>query len=89
MGKFGEAVSLLLRFAVACQGLQLRSSLCKCYLGAVVVWLYAEAAAQAWAVYQVCGAELPAPWQIGPEPMTDHDALWGAGCHGGGAVCVQ
>lgn len=55
MGMHAEAVSLLLRFAVACQGLQLRSSQCKAYLGAIVVWLFAQDAAQAWAVYQVRG----------------------------------
>lgn len=53
MGKHAEAVGLLLRFALACHSLQLRSSQCKAYLGALVVWLFAGDAAQAWAVYQV------------------------------------
>ena len=61
MGMHAEAVSLLLRFAVACQGLQLRSSQCKAYLGAVVVWLFAQDAAQAWAVYQVRGPQHSLP----------------------------
>lgn len=54
MAKYAEAVGLLLRFALACQSLQLTSSQCKAYLGAVVVWLFAENASEAWAVYQVC-----------------------------------
>ncbi|BDA50046.1 probable gamma-soluble NSF attachment protein [Coccomyxa sp. Obi] len=52
MAKYAEAVGLLLRFALACHSLQLTSSQCKAYLGAVVVWLFAENASEAWAVYQ-------------------------------------
>lgn len=62
MGKYAEAVSLLLRFAVACNSLQLQSSHSKAYLGAVVVWLYAQKAGEAWAVYQVCRDLLIANW---------------------------
>ena len=53
MARYADAVGLLLRFAVACQGAGLGVSQAKAYLGAVVVWLFAQDAAQAWAVYQV------------------------------------
>lgn len=52
MGRYADAVGLLLRFALACHGVGLGVSQAKCYLGAVVVWLFAQDAAQAWAVYQ-------------------------------------
>jgi hypothetical protein len=53
MARYAEAISLLLKFALACHSLQLTSSQCKAYLGAVVVWLFAQNAGEAWAVYQV------------------------------------
>lgn len=45
-----EAVSMLLRFGEACDSGNARSSQCKAYLGAVVVWLYAENPKEAWQV---------------------------------------
>jgi hypothetical protein len=57
MARYPEAVGLLLRFAAACDVLQLRSSQCKAYLGGVVVWLYAQNAREAFAVYQVIMCE--------------------------------
>lgn len=53
LANFTEAAALLMKFAVACHKLQLRSSQCKAYLGAVVVWLYAQDIREAWAIYQV------------------------------------
>lgn len=53
--KWGDAVQLLMRFAASCDNAGARSSQCKAYLGAVVVWLYASNAKQAWMTYQVCG----------------------------------
>jgi gamma-soluble NSF attachment protein len=47
-----DAVAMLLRFAVACQSTGASNSQCKSYLGAIVVWLYAENAKQAWLTYQ-------------------------------------
>ncbi len=61
MAQYPEAVSLLLKFALACHSLQLTSSQCKAYLGAVVVWLFAQDAGEAWAVYQVCSHFYSAP----------------------------
>jgi hypothetical protein len=51
--KYPEAVGMLLRFAAACDSTGAPVSQCKAYLGAVVVWLFANNGAQAWAVYQV------------------------------------
>lgn len=53
--QWGEAVSMLLRFAASCDGAGARNSQCKAYLGAVVVWLYAGKAKDAWVTYQVGG----------------------------------
>lgn len=50
--KWEEAVSMLLRFGEGCDKSNARSSQCKAYLGAVVVWLYAQDAKQAWQVFQ-------------------------------------
>lgn len=44
---------MLLRFAASCDGAGARNSQCKAYLGAVVVWLYAGKANDAWITYQV------------------------------------
>lgn len=51
-GKWADAASMLLRFAVSCDGMGARNSQCKAYLGAVVVWLFAGKAKDAWATYQ-------------------------------------
>lgn len=51
--KWADAVSMLLRFAASCDGAGARNSQCKAYLGAVVVWLYAGKAHDAWVTYQV------------------------------------
>ncbi len=53
--KWADAVSMLLRFAASCDGAGARNSQCKAYLGAVVVWLYAGKANDAWVTYQVRG----------------------------------
>jgi len=50
--QWADAVTTLLRFAASCQASKARLSQCKAYLGAVVVWLYAGDATQAWAAYQ-------------------------------------
>lgn len=50
--KWADAVSMLLRFAASCDGAGARNSQCKAYLGAVVVWLYAGKANDAWITYQ-------------------------------------
>lgn len=50
--KWADAVSMLLRFAASCDGMGARNSQCKAYLGAVVVWLYAGKANDAWVTYQ-------------------------------------
>ena len=52
LAKYPEAISLLMRFAAACDRLGLRP--CKAYLGAIVVCLYAQDAQQAMATLQVC-----------------------------------
>lgn len=52
-GKHADAVGMLLRFAAACETTNASTSQCKCFLGAVVVWLFAGDGTQAWAVYQV------------------------------------
>ena len=51
--QWGDAVGMLLRFAASCEGAGARNSQCKAYLGAVVVWLYAGKAKDAWVTYQV------------------------------------
>lgn len=51
--RYSDAVSLLLRYAEACDASNAKSSQCRAYLGAVVVQLYAENASEAWQVYQV------------------------------------
>lgn len=51
--QWAEAVGMLLRFAASCDACGARNSLCKSYLGAVVVWLYAGDANSAWLTYQV------------------------------------
>lgn len=50
--QWSDAVAMLMRFAAACDACSARNSECKAYLGAVVVWLYAEQASSAWATYQ-------------------------------------
>ncbi|KAK9815390.1 hypothetical protein WJX72_002807 [[Myrmecia] bisecta] len=50
--RWGDATGMLMRYALACESSKARSSQCKAYLGAVVVWLYAQDASQAWATYQ-------------------------------------
>ena len=84
MANYPEAVSLLMKFAVACDTIGVRP--CKAYLGAVVVWLYAEDAAQAWAVYQVASGIsvctkgqtavtillLSSPWKCSPSGRPLH-----------------
>ena len=52
-GEWAEAVALELRWAAACDAISQRSSQCKAYLAAVVIWLYAQNAREAWACYQV------------------------------------
>jgi len=51
-----EAVRLQLRWAAACDGVGAASSQAKAYLAAVVVWLFAQDAREAWSCYQ---ARLP------------------------------
>ena len=41
-----------MRFAASCDACGARSSQCKAYMGAVVVWLYGQDAKQAWMTYQ-------------------------------------
>ena len=48
-----DAVGLLLRYAAACDAASTPTSLCRAYLGAVVVHLFSNNAAEAWQVYQV------------------------------------
>lgn len=52
-GQWHESSNLLMRFAASCDAAGARSSQCKAYLGAVVVWLHAGDAKQAWMTYQV------------------------------------
>lgn len=47
-----DAVSMLLRFATSCHRCNARSSQCKAYLSAVVVWFWAGNASEAWNTYQ-------------------------------------
>ena len=54
--KWGDAVAMLLRFAASCDASGARNSQCKAYLGAVVVWLYAGKANDAWVTYQASAA---------------------------------
>jgi hypothetical protein len=49
-GKFGDAAATLMRFGEACQAVNARGSQCKAYLAAVVAWLSAGNAAEAWQV---------------------------------------
>ena len=50
--KWADAVDMLMRFAVSCDAAGASNSQCKAYLGAVVVWLYAGKANDAWMTYQ-------------------------------------
>lgn len=50
---YADGVRLLLRYAAACDAANTPTSLCRAYLGAIVVQLYAENAAEAWQIYQV------------------------------------
>lgn len=85
MARYADAVGLLLRFAVACQGAGLGVSQAKAYLGAVVVWLFAQDAAQAWAVYQArarprtaplcCGIPVQAPASASKSPRCSTSAV--------------
>ena len=50
--RWAEAVSILVRFAAASLSINATNSLCKSYLGAVVLWLYAGDANAAWCTYQ-------------------------------------
>jgi gamma-soluble NSF attachment protein len=50
--RWAEAVAILVRFAAACLNVNAMNSLCKSYLGAVVVWLHAGDANAAWCTYQ-------------------------------------
>ena len=56
MKRWADAVGILLRFAMSCDAAGAANSQSKCYLSAVVVWLYAGSAGQAWATYQVPSA---------------------------------
>jgi hypothetical protein len=47
---WSDAVSMCMRFGQACDKANARSSQSKAYLGAIVVWLYAGDAQQAWQV---------------------------------------
>jgi hypothetical protein len=47
---WSDAVSMCMRFGEACDKANARSSQSKAYLGAIVVWLYAGDAQQAWQV---------------------------------------
>lgn len=49
---WADAVAILLRFAAVCERSNATNSLCKSYLGAVVVWLYAGEGRPAWQTYQ-------------------------------------
>ena len=53
MQRYADAVNMLLRFAMVCDTTGAVTSQCKCYLSAVVIWLFAADATQAWATYQV------------------------------------
>jgi len=52
--KFADAAGTLMRFAVICEKLGQNNSMCKAYLGAVVVLLYAEDAAGAQSTFNDC-----------------------------------
>jgi hypothetical protein len=64
--RWADAVGLLLRWALACQGVAATASQNKAYLGAIIVWLYGQDAGQAWLCFQV-------------QPNRDHMS-W-TGCH--------
>eukprot|EP00192_Tetraselmis_astigmatica_P014180 CAMPEP_0117672696 /NCGR_PEP_ID=MMETSP0804-20121206/14053_1 /TAXON_ID=1074897 /ORGANISM="Tetraselmis astigmatica, Strain CCMP880" /LENGTH=315 /DNA_ID=CAMNT_0005481337 /DNA_START=75 /DNA_END=1022 /DNA_ORIENTATION=- len=49
---WGRAVVLLLRFGEFCHNTNAHTSMAKCYLGAVVIQLYAGEAREAWATFQ-------------------------------------
>lgn len=49
---WAEAVAILVRFAAASLSVNASNSVCKAYLGAVVLWLYAGNANAAWSTYQ-------------------------------------
>lgn len=51
---YADGVRLLMRYAAACDAADTPSSLCRAYLGAIVVQLYAENATEAWQIYQAC-----------------------------------
>ena len=62
--RWADATAMLLRFAASCDGAGARNSQCKAYLGAVVVWLYAGKAKDAWITYQVRrGGEGRSAWR--------------------------
>ncbi len=48
--KWPDTVSMCLRFGEACDKVNARSSQAKAYLGAMVVWLYAQDPKEAWQV---------------------------------------
>lgn len=52
--KWQEAVGLLLKYGSICDSKELKASLARCYLGAVIVCLYAEDVSQAIAVHNDC-----------------------------------
>ena len=55
-------MAMLLRFAASCDVSGARNSECKAYLGAVVVWLHAGKAKDAWLTYQVGAGALALAW---------------------------
>ena len=50
--RWPDAVAILVRFAASCLQINAVNTVCKSYLGAVVVWLHAGEANSAWATYQ-------------------------------------
>ena len=94
MQRYADAVNLLLRFAVVCDTTGATGSQCKCYLSAVVVWLFAGDASQAWAVYQVCSlpcmlclrAEL---FQLDSHLQAKICKCAAAGCTGSGRLLAE
>lgn len=50
--KWAEAVSLLFKLATSAYGAHAMATMSKAYLGAIVVWLYAEDGSNAWQSYQ-------------------------------------
>eukprot|EP00884_Botryococcus_braunii_P003843 jgi/Botrbrau1/1345/Bobra.0063s0056.1 len=51
-GQYPDAANLLLRFAVTCDASGANTSVCRAYLGTVVVLLYAKDVAGAWAAHR-------------------------------------